>query len=126
MEGNNFAVPQQQQPSASLTNPTGDERNLAMVVHILSLFSYFLAPLIIYLIKKDESPFIRDHARNALNFQISLFIYGVVSFILAFILIGFVLLFALGILNIVCCIMAAVAANNGKLYKYPMTIPFLS
>lgn len=123
MEENNYQVSQQQ--TSSLASPTSDERNLAMLAHILALFSYFMGPLIIYLVKKDESPFVADNAKNALNFQISLFIYCIVSVVLCMIIIGIFMLIALGVLHLVFCIVATVAARDGKVYKYPLTIPFL-
>ena len=123
MEENNNQVSLQQ--TSLLASPTSDERNLAMLAHILALFSYFLGPLVIYLVKKDESPFVADNAKNALNFQISLFIYSMVSAVLCIIIIGIFMLVALGILHVVFCIMAAVAARDGKVYRYPLSIPFL-
>ena len=56
------------------TPPTQDEKNLAMVTHLLTFFSSFIAPLIIYVIKKNESHFVAEHARQALNFHISVFV----------------------------------------------------
>lgn len=105
--------------------PTPDDCNIAMLAHLLALFTNFLGPLIIYLVKRDESTFVKDNARNALNFQISLFIYYIISWILALILIGFVMMAVLGVLHIVCCILGAVAAQKGRVYKYPLAIPFI-
>ncbi|WP_447640716.1 MULTISPECIES: DUF4870 domain-containing protein [Chitinophagaceae] len=128
MESNNF-TPLEQKISVANPNmegkPTNDECNLAMLAHILALFSYFLGPLIIYLVKKDESPFVANNAKNALNFQISLFLYSIAGAVLCIIIIGIFVLIALGILHLVFCIMAAVAARDGKVYKYPLAIQFL-
>lgn len=118
--------------SAQGAFPNSDERSMAMVAHLLGLVATFLGPLIIYLIKKDESPFIRDQAAEALNYSISMAIYFtvyvIVSFVLIFVLIGFFLLLlapflALGALAF--HIVAAVKANRGEYYRYPLTIHFI-
>lgn len=106
--------------------PTSDEKNIAMLAHLLTFFSSVIGPLIIYLIKKDDSPFIAAHAKAALNFQLSLIIYSIVGWILIFLLIGLLLLPLLGIFAVVFTIIAAIAAHDGKLYKYPFAITFLS
>jgi uncharacterized protein len=102
--------------------PTPDEKTMAILSHILTLVSGFLAPLIIYLIKKDESPYVRKHAIESLNFQISIAIYAIGASILMIILIGFFLLIGIAILAVVLAIVATVKASEGKFYKYPFTI----
>jgi len=102
--------------------PTSDEKTMALLAHILTLVSGFIAPLVIYLIKKDESEYVRKHAIESLNFQISMTIYAIGATILMIILIGFVLLIAIGILAVVLTIVATVKASEGKFYKYPFTI----
>jgi uncharacterized Tic20 family protein len=82
----------------------------------------FLAPLIIWLIKRDEDPWVEESAREALNFQISIAIYAVVCLILAFVLIGIFLAIALGIFALVVSIIAGVKAAASELYRYPLTI----
>ena len=102
------------------------ERVLAILAHILSLFAFFIGPLVIYLIADQSKPFARSHAREALNFQITVALAGFVSFILAFVGIGILLLFAIGIGFMVFTIMAAVAASNNEEYRYPINIRFIS
>jgi uncharacterized Tic20 family protein len=94
----------------------------------------FVGPLIIYLIKKDEGdPFVRDQAAEALNFNLSFFIYlavgSIVTFVLILVLIGLLLLpllAAMIVAWVVFVIIGAVRANNGELYRYPLTIRFVS
>lgn len=86
----------------------------------------FLAPLLVLLVKGKESPFVRRHAVESLNFQISMLIYGVISAILILVLIGLILLAGLAVLWIVTVIMASVKASNGEDYRYPLTIRFVS
>ena len=106
-------------------------RTWAMVCH-LSAFAGFIiplgniiAPLVIWLIKRAESPFIDDQGKEALNFQISMIIYAVISWILVTIFIGYLLLFAVGIFDIVMVIMAALKANEGERFRYPLCIRFI-
>ncbi|WTL69482.1 DUF4870 domain-containing protein [Streptosporangium sp. NBC_01495] len=97
-----------------------------MLAHLLGLLTSFVGPLVLYLAKKDESPYVRDQAAEALNFQLTVLIAYVVSWVLAFVLIGFVLMFFLWIGSIIMTIIAAVAANRGERYRYPMNIRFIS
>ncbi len=102
-----------------------------MFTHLSAFTVYFTAiggvvgPLVMWLIKKGEYPFVDEQGKEALNFQISIVIYAVVSAVLTLILIGIVLLIAVGILNIVCIILAAVKAQNGEHYRYPLSIRFI-
>lgn len=102
--------------------PTSDEKTMGILAHILTLVSGFLAPLIIYLIKKDESEYVRKQAIESLNFQISMAIYYIASCILIFVLIGIFLVFAVYILAVILAIIATVKASEGKIYRYPFTI----
>jgi len=103
-------------------NPTQDEKTMALLSHILTVFSSFLAPLIIYIIKKDESDFVRDHAIESLNFQISMTIYAIICIPLIFIVIGVFFLMAIGLLTFIFAIVATVKASEGKMYRYPLSI----
>ncbi len=102
-----------------------DEKLWSTLVHLGGLFFGFLAPLVGYLVLKDRGPFVRAHTATALNFQLTLLIAYVVGGILTIVFIGFLILFAAYVLNIVFCIIAAVKANRGEWYTYPLTIPFL-
>lgn len=99
--------------------PTGDEKNLAILSHILTFVAPILAPLIIYLIKKDESRYVAYHAKESLNFQITLMI---VVLILLVSIIGILFLWVVGIAAFVLVIIATIRASEGVLYKYPFTI----
>jgi uncharacterized Tic20 family protein len=110
------------QPGEPEYAPTQDEKTMALLAHVLTLVTGFIAPLVIYLVKKDESAYVRAHAVESLNFQISLAIYMVGAFILMLLLIGFFLLIAIGIVALVLVIMATIKASEGKMYHYPFTI----
>ncbi|CAN5557731.1 DUF4870 domain-containing protein [soil metagenome] len=108
--------------------PLKSEDKLWIIVSHLSILVGvgLLLPLIVFLVKKDESPFVAAHAKEALNFHISFLVYGIISVFLCAILIGFVLLPILGILVIVFAIMAAIKGSEGGFYKYPMTFRLVS
>ena len=109
-----------------------DERTYATLIHLSllahSVFSVlaFVLTLVLWLVKKDESAYINDHGREAVNFQISLAIYTLIFTVLAFLLIGIPFLIAIPIFAVIVMILAAMAANRGELYRYPMTIRFLN
>ena len=116
-----------------ITDPdaTNDERTWATLVH-LGGFSGLIAgplaiivPLIIWLSKKNDSPFIDDHGKEAVNFQISIWIWVVASIALMFCGIGFILAPAIAILSWVYMIWYAVRANAGEYVRYPITIRFI-
>lgn len=105
---------------------TESERLLSVLAHILTLVVSFLAPLVIYLIKKDESAFVKEHAKESLNFQLTLFIAYIVSFLLIFVLIGIPLLVLIGLAQLVLVIVATIRAADNQLYRYPFCIRFIS
>tara|TARA_R110002051_G_C8701043_1_gene494404 strand:- start:760 stop:1083 length:324 start_codon:yes stop_codon:yes gene_type:complete len=102
-----------------------DEKLWATLIHVGGIFFGFVPALVGYLVLKDRGPFVNAHARTALNFQITMAIAYVVSLFLMLILIGYVTLFAVAIVILIFSIMAAVAANNGQSYKYPLTFEFV-
>jgi len=98
---------------------------MAMIAHLLGLLTSFVGPLVLYLAKKDESPYARDQAAEALNFQLTVLIAYVVCWVLAFVFIGFLLMFFLWVGSIVMAIVAALAVNRGEAYRYPVNIRFV-
>lgn len=99
--------------------PSSDEKTLGLLAHLITFLSTFIGPLIIYLIKKDESSFVREHAVESLNFQITIAIITIILFITV---IGILLLWAVGIITVVLVIVATIRASEGKLYRYPFSI----
>lgn len=105
---------------------TSDDKLWAVFCHLSVLFGVgLLLPLIVWLVKKDESPGVAAHAREALNFHISLYIYGFVSAVLIFFCIGYFLLMGLALFGLVCAILAAIEASKGGFFRYPLTIPLI-
>lgn len=112
------------QPSQQLS--PADEKLWATLVHIGGIFFGFIPALIGYLVLKDRGPFVRAHTATALNFQITMTIAAVVSAILWIVIVGIFLTIAIGIVVIVFSIIAAVKANQGQPYTYPLSIKFVS
>ena len=109
-----------------------DTRTWCVLCHaaaLLGLFFHFLGhifgPLIVWLVKRAESPDIDAHGKESLNFQLSMLIYDVVALILCFVLIGIPILVLLWILNTIFVIIASIKASEGELYRYPFTIRFI-
>jgi uncharacterized Tic20 family protein len=116
-------------PAGKETNP--DARLWAMLAHLAGLggivvpaVGSVLGPLIVWLIKKDQYPFVDEQGKEALNFQITMLIYGFVAGLLMMLCIGFVLVVAVAIVDLVFLIIAAIKANNGEHYRYPYPLIF--
>jgi len=110
--------------------PEADEKMMGMLAHILGAVTSFLGPLVIWLIKKDESPFVNDQGKEALNFQITIVIGYVVAMILSFIpfvgCVTMILFPALGITSLVFGILGGLDANKGNAYRYPFALRLIS
>ncbi len=105
-----------------LYTPTSDERTMAILSHILCLVFWLFPPLIIYLVKKDESQYVAAHAKESLNFQITVMLAVLASVVLMILLIGFLLLWVVGIASMILIIIATIKASENKLYRYPFTL----
>jgi len=118
-------------PGASSTMGAKEERTYAMFCHLGALsgfvvpFGNIIVPLVLWLIKKDSSPFIDLNGRESLNFQISMLIYSLISVVLILIVIGIFLLTLLWIFNLVVVTIAGVRAESGEQFRYPLTIRFI-
>ncbi|WP_413309432.1 DUF4870 domain-containing protein [Bacillus sp. 1P10SD] len=97
-----------------------EERLLAAGIYVLSLFFPVLAPLIIWLLKKDQSSFIDYHGKEYFNFFISYTVYFIISGLLMIVLVGFVTTPVLGIMLLVYTIIAAIKAYEGNDYRFPL------
>jgi uncharacterized Tic20 family protein len=129
--------PPQPPPPPSGGGPAGppltpdQERLWGMLAHLLSFVAAYLAlgfvaPLVVLLVFGPRSAYVRAHAVESLNFNLSWLLYAIVAGILLIIGIGLLILIALGIAYVVLVIMASVRANNGQFFRYPLTIRFIS
>ena len=120
-------------PPPPATATSSDVRTWCVLCHasaLLGLFFHFfghlLGPLIVWLIKRGDAPEIDANGKESLNFQISMLIYDIIAGILCLVVIGIFILVALWILNTVFVIIASVKTSEGKTYRYPFTIRFLT
>jgi hypothetical protein len=108
-----------------------DERMWGMFCHLSALsgfmipFGNIIGPLIVYSMKKDEYAFVADQGKESLNFQISVLIYLIISGILVLAVIGILMLIAVGLFSLILTVTAAVRANDGEFYRYPLCIRFI-
>jgi|SRR5665647_484975 len=109
-------------PTAPMSD--SDQRLWATLAHIGPIILSFIAPLVIWLVYRERGQYVEDQAKEALNFQITLAIASVVVIILAAVTLGIgaLLFFPLGIGALVLMIMAAIAANKGAAYRYPVSL----
>lgn len=127
MEESNF----DSQNNSQSTSPTKDERTWALIAHLSAIvgfvipFGNIIGPLLIWILKKDEFPFVNDQGKEALNFQISVTIYVMIAAIFVILLIGIPILIVLGIFVLVVIVLAAINSYDGKYYRYPLTIRFI-
>lgn len=111
--------------------PTPTEKETAMFIHLSQFAGYILPglgwalPLILWLIKRDNSSYIDAQGKIVMNWIISSLIYSIVGFILIFLLVGIIWLAALGICSIVFTILGAIRAKEGTIWPYPLSITFL-
>ncbi|MFE5671466.1 DUF4870 domain-containing protein [Agromyces sp. NPDC056523] len=103
-----------------------DQRLWATLIHVGGIFFSFVPALVGYLVLKDRGNFVREHSATALNFQITMLIANIVAGILWVLIIGIFLSIAIWVVTIVFSIIAAVKANQGQPYTYPLTIKFVS
>ena len=129
MENQPSSVPPPMSGSTPLND--SDARMWAMLTHLSALPGSFfvigavVAPIVIWQIQKDKSAYVDYHGKEAVNFQITMAIAFAVSFLLMFVLVGIFLIWVVGIVWLVLTIIAAVKANNGEYYRYPLTIRFI-
>src|SRR5699024_3748370 len=99
---------------------TSDDRLMAMLIYVTSLFTTIIGPIIIWLIKREESAFVDYHGKEYFNFIISYFVYGIVAGLSTIILIGILLVPVVSIAFLVFTIIAAIKAYNGEMYRIPL------
>jgi uncharacterized Tic20 family protein len=121
------AVPPPIVPQSPATSSS--DRLWSVLCHLSFYFGIallsFLFPLTVYLVMRTDSAYVTQHAREALNFHLSLLLYILCCVPLCFIVIGIPLITAVVVTGIVCSIVAAVKASKGLSYQYPITIPFV-
>jgi uncharacterized protein len=103
------------------TSPSASDKVSAILTHVGGIFFWFVPSLIVYF-AVTGNPWLKEQARNALNFQLTMLIAFIIGIVLSFIGIGFLIIWAVEVIVVVFSIIAAVKANQGETYKYPLTI----
>ncbi|MCB4810726.1 DUF4870 domain-containing protein [Methylovorus menthalis] len=103
-----------------------DDLNIMVLTHLGGILFSVFPSLIVWLLKRNDSPYISQQSREALNFQITVLIAQAISSALIFILVGFLLMGVVWLLNIVFSFLAAVAASRGETYRYPFTLRLIN
>lgn len=106
--------------------PSNDEKNIATVTHLGGTVFSFLPSLIVWILKKDDSAYLADQAKEALNFQITVLLAYIAAGVLSWILIGLLFFPIIWIVNIVFCIIAAIATSKGETYRYPLCLRLIN
>jgi uncharacterized Tic20 family protein len=106
--------------------PSNDEKNIATFTHLGGTVFSFIPALIIWALKKDESPYLAIQAKEALNFQITILMAQLAASVLYVILIGFVITGVVWVINIVFCILAAIATSKSENYTYPISLRLIN
>lgn len=112
-----------------MTEMSSEARSWGMLAHIATFAGYLIpfgnifGPLIVMMMRKE--PFVQDQAKEALNFQISVTIYVIICIALIFVIVGLFLLPVLVLFELICTVLAAIKANQGEAYRYPMCIRFI-
>lgn len=110
--------------------PESEEKTMGMLAHLLGAVTNFLGPLILWLVKKEESPFVNDQAKEALNFQITIAIGYLGASILGMVpvvqCVSFLLFPVFWVIGIVFGILGCLAANKGQVYRYPFALRLVS
>lgn len=112
-------------------HPSKNERDWALFAHLSAFsghfipFGHILGPLVIWILKRDTMPFVSDQAKESLNFQITMTIALIISCVLILLAVGFILVPAVWLFDIVVTIIAAIKASEGVAYRYPLCLRFL-
>jgi uncharacterized Tic20 family protein len=109
------------------STPTGNDKIWCILCHLSSLIGVGLVlPLVVFLAMKNESQYVRDNAREALNCHISVLIYMLCSMLLVFVGVGILMVLAVGVAVMVFSIIAAVKSSEGRIYRYPLILRLVS
>ena len=110
-----------QSSQTPIQNLSQDSKNIALLMWLGTIFFGFIPALVIYLLKTEDA-YLADQSKEALNWSITVFIGTLIGGVLCLIFIGFLILFAIGLLNAIFCILGVIGASNGKLFRVPFAI----
>ena len=107
-------------------SPSSDDKYIATITHLGGTVFSFVPGLLVWILKKDDSAYLADQAKEALNFQITMLIAQFIAWILVWVLIGFLLIPLIWLLNVVFCIIAAISSSKGETYRYPLCLRLIN
>ncbi len=110
----------------NITAPSNDDKNIATITHLAGTVFFFIPALVVWILKKDDSAYLADQSKEALNFQITVAIAMFLAQLLLWVLIGFALVPLVWLLNIIFCIIAAIATSKGDTYRYPLCLRLIN
>ena len=111
---------------SDIATPSNDDKNIATVTHLGGTVFSFIPGLLVWILKKNDSAYITDQAKEALNFQITVMLAMFLASILVWLLIGIILIPIVWLLNIVFCIIAAISTSKGETYRYPLCLRLIN
>ncbi len=132
MSENPFVVPTVESGSTSSAPKDPSDKNLGILCHVLAFstfvvpFGNILGPLVLWLIKRAESPYLDAVGKEVINFNISWLIYGALAALSIFVLIGFLLAPLVLLVWIILVVIGSISASEGKIYRYPLTIRLIT
>jgi uncharacterized protein len=112
--------------TSSVNAPSNDDKNIATITHLGGTVFSFIPSLIVWVLKKEDSVYVSNQAKEALNFQISILLAYFISWMLAIVLIGFLFVGIVWLINIVFCIIAAISTSKGESYRYPFCLRLIN
>lgn len=113
------------------SNDDKKARTWGMLCHLTALLGFIgpllniFGPFVVWLMKKNDYPFVNEQGKESMNFQISMTIFTLLAALLIVIKIGFILIFVIGVINVVLVIIASIKTSNGESYQYPFKIRFI-
>ncbi len=114
-----LTVPNNEQPS-------NDDKNIATVTHLAGTVFFFIPALLVWVLKKNDSAYLANQAKEALNFQITVLIAMFIAKAMLWILVGFALVPLVFLGNLVFCIIAAITTSKGETYRYPLCLRLIN
>lgn len=110
----------------NIAAPNNDEKNIATITHLAGTVFFFIPALVVWILKKDDSAYLADQAKEALNFQITVAIAMFIAQMLLWVIVGFALVPMVWLLNIIFCIIAAIATSKSETYRYPLCLRLIN
>lgn len=112
--------------STEISAPNNDEKNIATITHLAGTVFLFIPALVVWILKKDDSAYLADQSKEALNFQITVAIAMFIAQLLVWVLIGLALVPIIWLANIVFCIIAAISTSKSETYRYPFCLRLIN